>query len=227
MSEIINEKFKILRFRISTKLNYLFFPVDGRDLLEAVRKIGYQAPPGSQTPPAAGARARVGFTGNFAQKSGIILDVNSDRGILGASADSPELAINAFDELRTLFLNEFKVNLEEGSRFYEVLAEIKIESANNPSESISKVFKRNRLISEVGNILGQDLSMSTLRFVTKGKIPNQEEWLDITIEPDLIMPTQKYAISVIFRSKDKPVVNRFGENLKTNLLKIIEAIEKP
>ncbi|MCP8316889.1 MAG: hypothetical protein H3Z51_08540 [archaeon] len=95
----------------------------------------------------------------------------------------------------------------------------------NPLESISDMFQRNYLVSNIGKILEQDLSMFTLRFVTRGKVPNQDEWFDITIEPDILMPTQRYAISIVFRSKDKSVVERFGEKLESNLLKIIETIE--
>jgi len=39
------------------------------------------------------------------------------------------------------------------------------------------------------------------------------------------MSTQRYAISTIFRSKDKLVIERFGENLKSNIFEIIETID--
>ena len=56
-------------------------------------------------------------------------------------------------------------------------------------------------------------------------MPNQEEWLDITIEPDLIKPDSTYNIAVIFRSSQKKKVQQFGKDLETRLSKTIGAIE--
>jgi len=95
------------------------FPIDERDLIDSVKKIGYQTLPTPQFPPPK-AGARVGFSGNFAKKREVILDVTTDRGILGASADSCNLAIEALDELSSLILNEFKVDITKTSRFYEI-----------------------------------------------------------------------------------------------------------
>jgi len=222
MVEGTQDKFRMLSFRISTRQKSVFFPIDGRDLIEAARKIGYSV---TTTPLPQIARGRLSFEGNFAQKGEVILDLNTERCILGVSAKSYDIAIKAFDELCSSVLNEFNVDLAEGSRFYEIMSEIKYNSMKNPLESISDMFQRNYLVSNIGKILEQDLSMFTLRFVTRGKVPNQDEWFDITIEPDILMPTQRYAISIVFRSKDKSVVERFGEKLESNLLKIIETIE--
>jgi hypothetical protein len=217
-----SDELKILRFRIGTTLQSLFFPISVPDLFEAVRKIGYQITAPSLPTPIA--RARMTFTGNFAQKDSVILDVNSNRGILGVSADSYSPAIKSFNELSDILQNEFNVDFKEESRFYEIIAEIKIVSVHNPLESMSNMFKKNRFISKVGKILEQDVSMFTLRFIPKGKTPNQEEWLDLVIEPDLLMPYQRYSVSLVFRSQDKLVMEKFGENLESNLLKIISAI---
>ena len=225
MNESIEEKRKptILRFRISTRLNYLLFPIDGQELIEAVAKIGYKVPP---LPAPLDIHATVGFTGSFAQNGEVVLDGSADRSILGVTAKSYDQAIKAFDELSSLILKVLKVNLEKGSRFYEIQADLKFDSTGNPLESISSTFKRNQFMSNVAKILKQDISMFTLRFVTEGKVPNQEEWLDITIEPSIIMPNQRYNISVVFRSKDKSTVEKFGESLESNILSIIKTIEK-
>jgi len=226
MTQLSREKLRILRFRFGMRLKSLFFPIDGRDLIEAVKKYGYHVPP-TPMPIPSGARVRVGFEGEFARKDGISLDVNSARGILGVSADMPDLAIKTFDELIALIQDELGIDLEKESRFYEIISEVKVDSDKNPLKSIDNLYRENPFVSEVSKILKQDISLFTLRLVTKDVVPNQEEWLDITIEPDLLMPNQKYAISVVFRSKDKSIVKSFGQNLISNLLEIIKAIESP
>jgi hypothetical protein len=217
------DNFTILRLRISTRQKTLFFPIDGRDLMEAVGMLGYEitAPP---LPPGK-AGQRLTFSGNFARKNGVTLDTNINRGVLGITADSYALIIKSFNELTAIIQNKFNVDLEKGSRFFEIIAEMKFDSKNNPLESIANILKRNRSVSKISTILNQDVSIYTLQFVTKGKVPNQEDWLDITITPDILMPNRRYAISAIFRNKDKAVVERFGEHLMSNLLEIIKTIE--
>lgn len=225
MNENIEEKRKLilLKFRISTKLNYVLFPIDGRELIEATKKIGYRVP---QVPPAPDMRVTIAISGNFAQKGETILDGSADRCVLGATAKSYDQAIAAFDELSSLILNDFNVNIEKEARFYEIMADFQFNSISSPLKAISGIFKRNQFVSSIAKILKQNISMFTLRFVTEGKVPNQEEWLDITIEPSVMIPNQRYNVAVIFRSKDKSIVYEFGRELESRVLDIIKAIEK-
>ncbi len=71
--------FNILKFRFSLRLNDVLFHVDGRELADALKYYGYNVPPGV---PSASAKTKISFAGPIAQKTGIIVDGNSDRGTL-------------------------------------------------------------------------------------------------------------------------------------------------
>lgn len=215
-------KFRILRFRLSLRLSDVLFPVDGNELAEALARVGYSIQP--KLPPAR-ARMRLSFVGEIARKNGITIDGNSDRGILGVTAKSYDSAMAAYDELRAIISNELKINIEEKSSFFEIIAEYKFVSVKNPLESISKAFGSTRTLKDMSDIFGHKTSMYSLRLVSEGKVPNQEEWLDITIEPDTIKPDSTYNIVVIFRSSQKKIVEQFGKDLETKLSKAIDTIE--
>ena len=215
-------KFRILRFRFSLRLNDVLFPVDGSELAEALTHIGYSVQP--KLPPAK-ARMRVSFAGEIARKNGTTIDGNSDRGILGVTAKSYDSAMATYDELRAIINNELKIDIEKRSRFFEIIAEYKFDSIKNPLKSICKTFGKTRPLKEISDILGHKTSMYSIRLVSEGKIPNQEEWLDITIDPDVIKPDSTYNIVVIFRSSQKGIVEQFGKDLEARLSKVIGTIE--
>ena len=215
-------RFRTLRFRFGLRLNDVLFPVDASELAEALAHVGYSIQP--KIPPAR-ARMRISFAGDIARKNGITIDGNSDRGILGVTAKSYDSAIATYDELRAIINNELKINIEERSRFFEIIAEYKFDSIKNPLESIRKAFSKTRTLEDISNAFEHKLSMYSLRLVLEGKIPNQEEWLDITIEPDIIKPDSTYNIQVIFRSSQKRIVEQFGKDLEIRLSKVIDTIE--
>lgn len=215
-------KVQTLRFRFSLRLNDVLFPIDGRELADALARVGYRIQPGI---PPVRARAKVSFAGPIAQKNGIIIDGNSNRGVLGVTAKSYDSAVIAYDELRTTINDELKIDIDQRSRFFEIIVEYKFNSDKNPLASISKAFDKNRVLKDASNIFGHKTTMYSLRLVSEGKVPNQEEWLDVTIEPDLNKPDSTYNITVIFRSSQKEKVEQFGKDLEKKLTKIIDTIE--
>jgi len=215
-----SEQVKVLRFRFSTRLNDVIFPIDGRELVDALQKEGYTIV--GQVPPAR-ARSIIHFRGELARKNGIAIDGVSETGVLGVTAQSFEAAIKGYDELASI-ARDLRVDIDERSRFFEIIAEYEIESPKNPLESISRSFSDHRIATDLGDIFGQKTAMYSLRLVTAGRIPNQEEWLDVTIEPNLIKPTSTFSVSVVFRSKDKQQVLNFGETLETNVSLVVKAI---
>jgi len=214
---------RINRFRFSTRLNYLIFPIDGRTLAEALERAGFTVPKILPAPP----RARIGFSGEMGRKGDLVLDGNSETQVLGVTAKSYESAMNGFAELKEAVSTCSGVDLDQEGRFYEIIVEFEINSAKSPLGSVEQVFRENQLLKNAGSILGEDVSLFTVRLVSKGKVPNQEEWLDVTLEPDILMPTKKYLVSVIFRSKDKSKVQAFGSDVDQKLVKLIGAIEGP
>jgi len=224
MTSATSRTFRNLQVRFSVRLNYVLFPIDGFELSELLSKSGYIRAPMPSRPTQH--RVTLGFTGPIAQKGGNLIDGDSSRGIFGVTGPSFSSVASTFDELITLIKNEVKIDIKEGVGFYEIIATLDLESVNNPLQKIAQIFENTEFINKAKSILNEDVSVFSFKFAKKGKIPNQEEWFDITIEPDLIKPLTTYKISIVYRSAEEITVRKFGEALESNISKLIDEIEK-
>lgn len=213
------------RIRLSVRLDQIIPLLDGFKLLEVLQRAGYMilAPP-QRRPLVRG--TGLGFTGTIAQKGENVIDGNTDRGILGVEGPSFESVNQGFEELRKITNEGLGFDIEEVARFYEVIEQFDVEALKNPLEIMIKAYGDSGILKMINNILEQETSLFSFRFVPRGKTPHQEEWFDITIEPDLITPTTVYAVNAVYRSADRLKVETFGSELLSKILRFINEIEK-
>lgn len=223
--EVWERKFRNIDFRCSVRPNYIIFPIDGFELINALERAGYTIRVPIPLKPSPVPSVRLSFAGTLAQKGEIMVDGNAERGYLGVTGKSYASAIRGLSEVKEIVKEALKVDLNEGVRFHEIMAHFDLDSEQCPLEKIAQVFSGNEFLRKVDSILEQETSFFTLRFVSRGKVPNQEEWLDITIEPDLIKATTSYSISAVYRSADVSKFEKFGEQLESRILKLIDEIE--
>ena len=217
-------KFRNTTIRFSLRFNYILFPFDVIELVKQLAKTGYKItipPPPKITPK----NIRLTAKGRIAQKGDTEIELNDERGILAATSSSPELAIKCMNEVLQLMKNNLKVNLDEMAFFYELIGSFDIETDKNPLEIIAKINENEEYIDQFSKVLGENISNYTLRLVPRGQVPNQTEWFDVTIEPDVIEATSTYRTQIIFRSKEKIKVENFTQNLMRNITGIINIIE--
>jgi hypothetical protein len=221
----LEKKIKDFRIRLSVRLEQIIPLLDGFKLLEALQRAGYMPliPP-QHRPLAHGVNLR--FEGLIARKGENVVDGNTDRGVLGVEGPSFESVVKCFEELRNLVNEDLGFDIEEVALFYEVIAQFSIETLINPLETIRKAYGDSGLITTISNIIGQETSLFSFRFVPRGRTPNQVEWFDIIIEPDLIKPTNIYTVYAIYRSADRSKINKIGNELVSKLLRFIDEIEK-
>lgn len=217
------KNFKNTSIRFSIRFNYVLFPFDTVELISILMKSGYA--PTAPPPPAAPPRGiRFTITGTIARKGEILIDINDDRGILSATSPSPALSINGLNEVLQLIRTNLNVDLEKQASFYELIGHTALETDRHPFEKIGNIIKGNKIIEKLGEVLGEDVSLFTLKLAPRGHVPNQTEWFDLTIEPDIIK-TSTYNISAVFRSHEKSEVQKFTEEFMPNVSKLIVVIE--
>jgi len=213
------------QIRFSMRFYYLLFPFDIAELVENLAKAGYTItmprPPGVPR----GGSIRLGAVGRIAQKGDVAIDINDERGILGATSSSPEFATKGLNEVLQLVKTNLKVDLEGMATFYEMIGNLEVETDVNPLEKIDRLFERNKSFEEFGKIMNEDVSPFSLKLVPKGKIPNQTEWFEITIDPNVIKPTSAYRITVVYRSTDKDKVQGFVNESIEKVSRILDIIE--
>jgi len=217
------KNFKNLSIRFSIRINYVLFPFEILELIDILRKSGYTPTPlPPAIPPPRG--MRLGMTGTIARKGDVIIDINDERGILTVTAPSSTLAVDEFNEILQLIRINLNVDLDEMASFYELIGHVEADTDQRAIENIGLLVKGNKKVEEFASILGNDISLFTLRLAPTGQVPNQTEWFDITIEPSVVKPST-YNIQAVYRSHDKSKVQKFTEDFISKISKIIDVIE--
>lgn len=224
--EAEKRNFKNVNIRFSMRMNYVLPPYDTIELVDVLVKAGYTrlipAPP-PQLSRLKG--ARLAFAGPIARKGEIVIDINDDRGIMGAASPSPTLSIQGFNDVIQLIKTNLKVDFESIAAFYELIGNMEIETDMNPLERFEQLSKSNMPIEEFSKTMGEAVSLLSLKLSPKGKIPNQMEWFQITIEPDLTKATSTYRISAVYRSEDKSKVQKFITEFLSKISEMLDTIE--
>lgn len=101
--------------KCGVRLNYVFFPIDIRELCGALAKNGYELPPRMRLP---SPPARLSYGGDIARKGEITVITESTSGEIGVVGRSLEEVKTAFEELAQIINTELGVSLHENLRFY-------------------------------------------------------------------------------------------------------------
>jgi len=206
----------------AVRLNYVMFPLEFRDLRNALARNGYElARIDGRIPPRP---ARITFAGEIARKGEVAIDIDSGEGEIAVRGRSLDEAVTGFEQLSNVIRTEIGIDIDLNVWYYSLVAHYTLQTGTSPIHSIPKVVKDNPLFSRFNEILGEQTSMFSVRLFPTDKIPNRADWFDIAIEPDFLN-ANAYHIGVVFRNPDKSLIQGFVKNLKQvlfNLLKVIE-----
>jgi len=206
--------------RYGVRLGYILFPIEFRDLRQSLAKNGYELSAIGDLP---APPARIGFGGEIARKGEVRVICESDSGEIGTVGRTLQGAHASFDELSSIIQTELGVNLHENVRFYWMISHYKADSGKMPYKEICKTGN-GKFIKEFSEILGENVSAFSVRLSPAATIINQENWLDIAIEPDVINE-KLYHIGVVFRNASREKTEEFAKNIEKNLIKLISTIE--
>jgi len=203
------------------QLDYVIFPIDFRELRRALAKNGYELSSAERLPPPP---ARFSFSGDVARKAETTVVVDSDGGEIGVVGLSMQQVKDSFEELAKIIDSELGISLYENVGYYWCNVHYKISTGKTPRNEIPKAENKD-YIARFSHILGGNLTTFSVRLAPKDAIPNQENWFDIAIEPD-IANEKLYHVGVVFRNTSKDKTETFVRNLENNLLKLMEVIEE-
>ena len=206
--------------RYGVQLDYVIFPIDFRDLRRVLAKNGYELSPVRNIP---SPPIRISFVGDLARKGETIISVETESGLIDVVGRSLQEVKDAFEELVSIIRSELGINLHANIRFYSCVVHYKINTGRTPRNEIAKTENPN-YIARFSQVLGEDVSLFSVRLLPRGTSPNNENWFDITIEPDVLDETL-YHVGVTFRNLDKEKTERFVRNLENSILRLIEVIE--
>jgi len=213
---------KPLQFSFLIVTEHIIFPLDVRDVRETLARNAYELVP--IPAPLPSRPSRVSMAGTIARKSDFIVNLDTDRNLLGLAGKSSDNILEAFDELIDVFRREMNVNLESKTKYYETVGIYHIHTRKKPSEQFSLISERMDLFKKLNEVLKTPVSTFGVRLCPKNAIPNQIEWFDIAIEPEILESKQYYS-SIVFRSAKKDTVAQWASDDRKLLTKLVGVIE--
>jgi len=220
MSKMETHPSPIKHFKISCRYNNVLSIFDAYELSNLLRRLGYDIVK-PLPPPRYG--VRVGFSGIIAQKQGrVLVDGNSDKGVIGVFSRDPLLAIREFIDIEEAIKKDIRIDLKP--YFYEVLVEAEVYTDENPLKVLSNIGEKTSIIKDLSKVV-KNISLFGLRLSRKNQNPDSVEWLDIQVLPSVVRADKAYFISIVYRSKDRENVANFGEKILEYITGLINCIE--
>ena len=214
---------KPVRLSLAARYDYVIFPVSYQDLRDVLTGMGFQLSTRLLGGP-------IGMTmepvGTIARKDQLSVAFEPDRQIIGVAGTTLSEVTNSFFELESQVSKKIKPSLEHGTRFLEIIAQFEAESGKSPLQSIENVRKGSVAWDKFDTILGVPVAPFNVRIVSKGVDPNQEEWLDISVEPMITKANQQYVINVVCRSKKRKAVIDFAETMGVKISALLDEMER-
>jgi len=185
--------------------------IDLYELADVFRRLGYTM---IARLPFRSFKKIIGGSGPIAIKENIIVDVNSERLIVGVSSIKFRECIDEFIMLEKAIISNFDTLREV--HFYELLAEVEVKSKNvNPIKFLQRISKNNIVAKKFSNFLDEPLFIFGYKLARENTSPENYEWIDIEITPYLTTrPRSSIHISMVYRSKNREKVLSKGRNLE-------------
>lgn len=216
---------ELVRSLASYAMTYdtVLFPFDVARLLSLLPKVGYVLAEQVQTmPPSAGT---LNVEGGIARRLDTVLQINSDRRTVGVTSTSVAQSLEGLTQIETLLRDELGVDSREISAFYEFMADVHVEASKSPLEAWQRHLAGTSIVTELSSVLGAEASAYGLRVVPSGSIPNQRDWFDIRIEPQVLSPHKLHHINVVFRDQQPDKVEAFIREFDEMVGRLVALVE--
>lgn len=208
--------------RYSVRLKYVMFPIDFRDLRDALARNGYELALIRGSIP--DRPIRISFSGEIARKGEVRISIDSSESEITVRGRSREETTTAFEQLSKIIETELGIDLHLNVWYYEFIAHYLLDTKKRPLEEIAKVTRGNPYFSNFSKVLGEEASLFAIRLSPRSKIPNQADWFDISIEPD-VLNADFYHIGVVFRNPNRKNTEKFIKGLEKVLVELVNIIE--
>ena len=202
------------RFRLSIRLQSIFFPAQATEMTRQLAASGFEiVVPGDELMQGLGG-ARVEMTGRVAIKDGSLVDLNMEKGIIGLNGIRADRTEADFALVEAAAAGLFDVY--EAVWFYETIINGTAFAGEDATAIVGRLPGRVPILAAAGKIWGEELTSYGLRLTSVGRKPNQEEWTDIKMEPD-IRRGDLFVFEGVRRSREKERVLEFMRNFAERL----------
>lgn len=126
-------------------------------------------------------------------------------------------AIESFNDIIN-FLKELEYDLKKTVLFSEIVSNVVIKTDNKPIDILNKSLKVDLgTFEDLGRINSTGLKFRS------GK--NENEFLDLLLEPKLTSPESRYFLRIVYRTGKIENIDKFHNELEKNILNIMKSVE--
>lgn len=216
-----SKTFSYRQLTLIVKYNVVIFPFDIFLFLNALPSLGFVL-----TDPDTPISVKSEISPFPARKGDIAVRIDPNRKLFGIHATNVESVLEEMDKLESWLNEKFQVDGSKLAEYYETIASLTVKATKNPLECWSTHLKQDPILTKFSDILGTEVAPFGLRLSPKGEGPNQTNWFEIRVEPDVEMAANHHHVSVIYRRSNKEEVISFVAKLDEVIGNFIELVEQ-
>lgn len=212
---------KLGRITVGINLDTVLFPITFIELISSLEKGGYDINKAIPFPRPIG---RFIGSGQIARKGNVGVSVDGGDKSITMIGTSLEDTIEEFDSFLKTLQIDYSLQLDEIASYYQFVAHYEYKTKKDPFSIIgnSCIFPK---IEELAKIIETPIKTFSIRFASADNIPNDKNWFDINIAPD-VQRNDGYVIDVVYRNEDKEFYRTFISHIEANIVKSIQLLER-
>lgn len=210
---------KWITIRIIERFMNVLFPIEIPVLLRLLPNIGYIVP-------SKRLKGVIDPGEALAIKGNNELILNQDNKLLGIEGSSISDILEAFNELRNFWIERINPNPAAETHYVEIAGTGFVGTTTSPSEKFIKFWSGIDRIDNLSKIVGFEITNYGLRLVTQSIEPNDPEWFDLRIQPQVISSANHYYTNIVWRTRELANAIENIQNIENIIKKIIHEIER-
>jgi hypothetical protein len=173
--------------------------------------------------------ARLSVSGTLATKGDLAVQINSERQYWGMIGHDHDHVITEFLAVEELIEDKLAFPSRQKAMFYEIQEQFFLEAlpGKSPIAEIQHHFTQLPSLGRLGSLLGKPVANSGFHLVPPNVPPNNADWFEIRIEPDILQPELVYLVHAIFRNTKRDDVLALasrGPHLAEEAIRLIEEL---
>jgi len=211
---------KPVRITLGINLDRVLFPISFTEIVSSLEKNGFEINKEIPYPRPVG---RPIGSGSFGRKGKLVFSVDAGGKSIVISGNSIEESLEELDTFVTTIKTDYSFDLDEYPKYYHFTGKYKYHTNKNAYSIINR-FYSNHKNEEISKILDKPLNTFAFKLGSADLVPNDENWFDIQIAPD-IERNDGYMIDTVYRNEEKEIYRTFLTHIEENIVKIIQVLE--
>ncbi len=212
------------KIRLAAKYDFIYSPFDFNTLRDSLMSLDYivVTPPSIQN---TGQQMDLMPTGDIAKKDDLIVDVSSEKQVIGVRAADEIKVLEEFNKIEEKLLITIGEDLSKKAKFYEIIHDEILRTGKNPTSTFQNISNNNGFVKNMESLLKTPLSFASVKLIPANVSVESTDWFNLVLEPVLSKANSQYHFGLIYRNKDKSSVENELRNLNEKMRSIFDNLE--